>query len=326
MRPAGATAVAVVLLPALLCGHLAMAQAAVLSESEQRTERKAQKSAGGERSPFDIELDAGIEWDSNVSVSELDENTGEGDYAAVFDADVNYELALDKNSSLQLGYGLSQTSYDQFSDFDLQNHLLTADVSRRVGDVDAALAYRFIHARLGGHDYLTTQQASPNLSRFFGKTIFVRAEYTFSDKDFADIGERDATVNAGGADLYWFVKGVRTYVVLGYRYRYENADAAQYDYGANSLKLRLSQRFRFMERDATLKLGWLHEQRDYSARTPSIGENRDDDRNRFMAELELPFSERFFALLAYEYGDFSSNLPAADYEQSIASIKVGLKL
>ena len=314
------------LIPALLCSELALAQAVVLKESEQKTERKAQKKAGGEPSPFSLELSAGVESDSNVSVNELDANTGADDQAAVFDADLDYELALGESTDLQLGYGLSQTSYDDFSEFDLQNHLLTGEVSRDFGDFDAGVAYRYIHTRLGGHDYMITQQASPSVSRFFGRTLFARAEYTFSDKDFDEINERDATVHAGGADLYWFLKGVRTYVVFGYRYRDENAEDAQYDYGSNNLKLRLSQRFRFMARDATLKLGWLYEQRDYASATPAIGANRDDDRNRLQAELELPLGERFFTVLDYEYGGFSSNLESADYDQHVASLRVGLKI
>ena len=315
-----------VLIPALLCSEGALAQAAVLAESEQKTERKAVKQSGKAPSPFSLEISAGLESDSNVSVSDLEQSTGEDDQAAVFDADLDYELALGENTDLQLGYGLSQTSYDDFPEFDLQNHLLTGEVSQDFGTVDAGMAYRYIHTRLGGHDYMTTQQASPSVSRFFGRKLFARAEYTFSDKDFDEINERDATAHAGGADLYWFLNGVRRYVVFGYRYREEDADDAQFDYGSHNLKLRLSQRFRFMARDATLKLGWLYEQRDYSAATPAIGENRDDDRNRFQAELELPLGDRLFTVLEYEYGGFSSNLESADYDQHVAGLRKGLQI
>ena len=74
------------------------------------------------------------------------------------------------------------------------------------------------------------------------------------------------------------------------------------------------------------QIGWLYEQRDYSAATPAIGENRDDDRNRFQAELELPLGDRLFTVLEYEYGGFSSNLESADYDQHVAGLRVGLKI
>lgn len=322
----GPNAAWLALLPALMLAGHALAQAVILKESEQKTEREAAKQAGKAASPFSLEVSAGLESDSNVSVSELDESTGEDDQAAVLDADLDYELTLGKLTELQFGYGLSQTSYDDFSAYDVQNHLLTADFTHDFGAIDAGAAYRYIHTRLGGHDYLAIQQLAPSASRFFGRKFFGRAEYTFSDKAFDEVNERDATTHAGGADLYWFVNGVRTYVVFGYRYRNENAEDAQYDYDSHNLKLRLSQRFRFLEHDATLKLGWLYEQRDYSAPTPAIDATRDDDRNRFQAELELPLGRQFFGLLDYEYGAFSSNLQSADYDQHVVSVRLGLKI
>ena len=93
-----------------------------------------------------------------------------------------------------------------------------------------------------------------------------------------------------------------------------------------SLKLRLSQRFSLLEHEATLKLGRLYEQSDYSAPTPAIDATRDDDRNRFQAELELPLGRQFFGLLDYEYGAFASNLQSADYDQHVVSVRLGLKI
>lgn len=315
----------VVMVVALLAAQLAHAQTVEPKDPERKAEREMLQRAGAEPSALSVELSAGVESDSNVSVNELDANTGEGDLATVVDVDLDYELALDADSDLRLGYGFSGTDHDDFVAYDLQSHLATATIDHDFGTVDATAAYRFIHARLGGHDYLSMQQVSPSIARFFGKKLFVRAEYTYSDKDFADIDLRDATVDAGGADLYCFLKGVRRYVVIGYRYRREDANDAQYDYDANDLKLRLTQRVRVLDRDAILKLGWLYEQRDYSARTPAIGQQRDDDRMRFDATLEIPIGEHFFTVLGYEHGGFSSNLPSADYEENVASIKVGLK-
>lgn len=325
MTRTSAMARPLVMVVALLAAQCAQAQTAELKDSEQKTERKVQQRGGTEPSALSVEVSAGVESDSNVSVNELDANTGEGDMATLVDVDLDYELALDADSDLRLGYGFSRTDYEDFGAFDLDSHLATAAIDHDFGTVDATAAYRLIHARLGGHDYLTMQQASPSIARFFGKKLFVRAEYTYSDRDFADIDPRDATVNAGGADLYWFLKGVRRYVVIGYRYRRENATDAQYDFDANDLKFRLTQRFRMLDRVAILKLGWLYEQRDYSALTPAIGRQRDDDRVRFDATLEIPLGEHFFTVLGYEHGGFSSNLPSADYEEDVVNIKVGLK-
>ena len=80
------------------------------------------------------------------------------------------------------------------------------------------------------------------------------------------------------------------------------------------------------EKDATLKLGWRGETRDYSTITPSIGEVRDDDRNRYQAELKIPLGEHFFIQFEYEYSDYSSNLESADYSQNLAALQLGVTL
>jgi hypothetical protein len=52
----------------------------------------------------------------------------------------------------------------------------------------------------------------------------------------------------------------------------------------------------------------------------------DDKGHRFEAELEIPASDRFFGAPADEYGDSGANLPSADYNQSIASERLGVRL
>jgi hypothetical protein len=153
----------------------------------------------------------------------------------------------------------------------------------------------------------------------------VRADYTFTDKNFHNRVDRDAEVHAGGADVYYFLNGVRTYFVVGYKYEDEDAVADQFDFKAHNIKVRFAQRFPLGSRDAKFKIGWRYENRDYSAVTPSIGAIRDDERNRFQAELETPFTDRIFGQLEYEYSDFSSNLPSANYKQHLASARLGVK-
>lgn len=286
----------------------------------------AQEAGSEERlsSPFSFELNAGAEYDSNVSVNELDANTGADDVAAVIDADIEFETALGKDTEFNAGYSFSQSLYSEFTDFNLQSHFGTVDLSHDFGVFDLGAAYRLIYTRLGGDGFLLLQQASPYVSRFFGKKLFVRADYTFTDTDFEGRVDRDAEGHAGGADFYYFANGVRTYFVVGYKYEDEDAVDPQFDFHANNFKARFAQRIPLGARDMKFKLGWRYEQRDHTSVTPSIGVERDDDRHRFEAELEVPVTDRVFLLFDYEYGDFSSNLPSADYTQHVASARAGL--
>lgn len=276
-------------------------------------------------SPFSVGVSVGAEYDSNISVNELDANTSADDVAAVIDADLDFETEIASDTELSLGYSFSQSLHADFTDFDLQSHFASAGLSHDFGSVDVGGAYRFIYTRLGGDDFLVIQQASPYVSKFFGRKLFVRADYTYTDKNFQSQIARDAEVHAGGADVYYFLNGVRTYFIAGYKFEDEDAVDPQFDYQSHNIKLRFSQRIAVGDRDLKLKLGWRYETRDYSSITPSIGVIRDDNRHRFQSDLEIPITDHIYMQLEYEYADFSSNLPAADYTQSVAGARLGVR-
>jgi len=275
--------------------------------------------------PFSFEVSAGAEYDSNVSVDAIDVNTAADDYAAVLDAKIGFDSEISENTEFKLGYSFSQSLHGEFTNFDIQSHFASADVSRDFGGFDLGTAYRIAYSRLGGAGFLTLQQVSPYASTFLTKKIFLRAAYTYTDKNFENRIDRDSTVHAGGADIYYFVNGVRTFFVTGYKYESEDALDSQFDFDSHHFKIRFSQRFLIGQRSAKLKIGWRYEVRDYSSITPSIGILRDDDRHRFQAELEIPITDRIFGSLEYEYSDYSSNLPSADYNQNLAGVRLGAR-
>jgi hypothetical protein len=280
---------------------------------------------GGKDSPLSFEISAGAEYDSNVSVAAIDTNTGADDFAAVLDAGIEFETELGSGTEFNLGYNFSQSLHDQFTNFDIQTHFASANISHDFGAFDAGGAYRYAYSRLGGAGFLTLQQFSPYFSAFLTKKVFVRGAYTYSDKNFQNRIDRDSKVNAGGADIYFFADGVRRFFVIGYKYEDENAVDPQFDFRANHFKARFTQRFPVGNRDAKFKLGWRYEMRNYSSITPSIGVIRDDNRHRFQAEVEIPITDVIFGDIEYEYSDYSSNLPSADYTQNLVSARLGAR-
>lgn len=276
-------------------------------------------------SSLSAEFSAGAEYDSNVSVNAIDVNTAAGDFAAILDAKIKFESEITEQTAFKLGYNFSQSLHNDFSNFDIQTHFASADVSHDFGAFDVGAAYRLAYSRLGGAGFLTLQQISPYASTFLTKKVFLRGAYTYSDKNFKNRVDRDATVHAGGADVYYFVNGVNTFFVAGYKYENEDAFDPQFDFKAHHFKVRFSQRFPVGSRDAKLKLGWRYEMRDYASVTPSIGVVRNDDRHRLQAEIEVPISDIVFGAVEYEYSDYSSNLPSADYTQNLLGAKLGVR-
>jgi|GEM_PF-422961 len=281
--------------------------------------------ASQKESPLNFELNIGVEYDSSVSISEVDDNTAADDFALVFDADVDYEKNLSKNTSLNLSYSFSQSLHDEFTDFNLQTHFATADIAHDFGNYDIGGSYRYIFTLLDNDNFLTLQQLSPYFSTFVGKNLYLRADYTYIDKEFDVFEERDATANSVGADVYYFLEGTRRYFVLGYQYRDEDADDAQFDFESQNYKIRFVQRFQLGKRDMIGKLFARFDARNYDSITRSIGEVRDDDRTRIGAELEIPINDKASILVEYEYSEFDSNLPAADKTQNIIAVKMGFQ-
>ncbi len=251
----------------------------------------------------------------------MDTSTGTGDVATTVDLDLDFTTDIAKFTELEVSYSFSQSSYDEFSEFDLKTHFMSAEVSHDFGDDEISLAYRYIDSRLDGADFLTLRQISPVFSRLFDKNWFLRAEYTYTEKIFSGRANRDADTQAGGADIYWFVDGTRRYFVAGYKYEDENALSDEFDFQAHNLKARFVQRIRLGGRDTQLRLGWRFEARDYASLTPSIDANRDDKRHRFQAEFEIPIVAMLYATMQYEYANFESNLPSADYSQELVSVQ-----
>jgi hypothetical protein len=263
----------------------------------------------------------GIEYDSNVAVEEVDVTSNQGDYAMTLDAGLAVKQQLSEKATGTLSYDFSQSIYDKFSQVDRTTNMLGADLGLDLARVDPSVSVYYINSRLDGSQFLELYRVSPALSGFLGKKWFVRGAYVYSDKTINDRQGRDATTNAGEADAYYFMRGLRQYFNLGYRYRNENARADQYDYLSNAVKLRYIQRIELFSRLTKFEVAWRYEDRKYRSDTPSIGQKRHDQRNRLRLDYEIPVfgngAVQFFA----GYADYQSNYAPADYDQTLVGTR-----
>ena len=277
--------------------------------------------------PFSTEISTGVEYDSNVSVIDIDTATFDDDFSFLFDFGLGVDLNLAENTELKAEYDFSQEIQFDFSAFDTQTHRLGADLSHDFGPVEAGFNYQYVYARLGGNGFFSLHRAAPYVAAYVADNkAYIRASYIYSDKNFIGRIDRDAEVHAGSADLYYFLNGLSTYMIAGYRYKTEDANSPEFDYDSHTLKLRLIQRVALTERDSKLRIAWSYEDRDYDSVTPSINEVRNDQRHKFSASLEVPISKIFFTELEFRYDDFSSNLPAADFSQNVIRLSIGGRL
>lgn len=296
-------------LAAFLAGVCAMC--AVAAEPEEKLS-PAQYSA---------EVGLGVEYDSNVSVEEVDAATGEGDYALNMDLSLEAAKQLSNKLEATVSYDFSQTMYEQFSQVDRQTHILGSDIAYNTESLDGGLSLYYIQSRLDGDKFLELYRVSPSISGFLAKKWFTRAAYVYADKSIETNPDRDADTNAGELDLYYFRRGLRSYFNLGYRYKDEEAKADRLSYTSNSVKLRYIHRWELFSRLAKLELSWRYEDREYDGVTPSIGEARDDKRHRWRADFEIPLIGRSAVQIYYGYADYESNYPQSDYTQYITGTR-----
>jgi len=263
------------------------------------------------------EVGVGGEYDTNVSVDEVDLSSGQSDYALTADFELGLRHRFSPKTRGALNYNISQSSYREFSRVDRLTQIVGADLSTELGGASAGLSTYYIDSRLDGRGFLQYLRVSPSLSGFLSRRWFGRGAYVYSERDIDQRPLRDATTNTGEIDLYYFHRGLRSYANVGYRYRDEDAVAPELDFRAHALKLRYIRRFDILDRKAKAEFAARYEVRDYTSEEPTIGKPRDDRRLRWKIDFEIPVSTRFTWQVYYSYGDYESNLPRADFTQTI---------
>lgn len=264
---------------------------------------------------------AGVEYDSNVSVEEVERSSNRSDYAFTLEAGAGIEQTLSSRAAVELTYDYSASRYQTFSEVDRQTHILGTGFNWKFDALDTDLSVYYIHSRLDGKKFLELYRASPAISGFLSRRWFLRGAYVYQDKTVEERELRDAITHSAEADLYYFARGLRSYINIGYRYKDETAQANQLDYESSSLKLRYVRRVEMFSKLAKLELSLRYEDRNYLFDTPSIGARRADERYRFGADLEIPVTAKAAVQLYYGYGDYQSNLERVDYTQDIAGTR-----
>jgi hypothetical protein len=327
---------AILVVAASLCAVPAVgsAQREVIGDGGGASEAAAGRSpspasgaaSGDSADAVSFEVGAGLEYDSNVAVLELDASTGAGDAAALLDFGVAYDRPGNAKLDFGAGYNFSETAHEDFKAFDVRIHRGSANMSYDLGRFDIGATLQYADAELDGNEFLALTQLSPYLSGLVGRRLFLRFAYLDSDKDFADNPARDAATGSFSSDAYVFINGLKTYLVFGHRYDDEDAGFDELDYTGQRFGVQLSQRFTARAREITLKTHVRAESRDYRAVTPSIGELRRDDRLELGIVVEIPVGQRVVTRVSLRHADNESNLPSVSFAETVASVAFSAKL
>ena len=268
------------------------------------------------------EAGIGYEYDTNVSVDEVDLTSGQSDTAWMVDFELGMRHQFSDKTTAGLTYDISQSKYSEFSRVDRLTQIAGADLSHDLGRARAGLSAYYIDSRLDNEAFLQYVRVSPSLAGFLARKWFARGAYVYSEREIEERPQRDATTHTGELDLYYFHRGLRSYLNIGFRYRDEDAVAPELDFAAHALKLRYIRRFELLGQKSKAEVALRYEVRDYSNDEPTIGEPRNDDRLRVKFDLEIPISAKLTWQASASYGDYVSNLPRADFRQTIVSTRL----
>jgi hypothetical protein len=301
------------LLGLALSAPLALAQQD-LPVSEEQTE------------PLDFSggIAVGAEHNSNLSVTELESASGSSDTAATLDANGDLSWQPAEGTNLAAGYSYSGSRYQDFDAFDLDLHLLYADLSHDFALLTLGANYYFADAKLGGDSFLELNQYSLYAGKLFSEAWYLRGALNFTEKEFDVFSARDADNDGFGVDLYRFFNAGRSNVMVGYVYEEEDTRGASFAYSADTLRLRLNHRFTLMNHESRLQLGYRWQDRSYDNPSPIINVPRDDSPRVAEAQVEVEMTDNLALTTGWEYGDYRSRLPSADF--SANRISVALRL
>lgn len=272
---------------------------------------------------FSGEISAGLQYDSNVTIDEIDRVSHVGDIAAVLEAQIGWKAPVGQATDLSFNYDLTQTRHQDFTAFNLQSHAASAQLDHHFGGVTASLNGRYVRNFLAGNGFSSTHQVAAILSRNFGTTYQLRGAYARSERTYDGRPQRDAVNQTLSLDGYYYLSGAANYLSAGVRHSNETANASPFSFDSNALRLKAGRKFRWQAHVVTGQLTWQYEDRRYEGVTASIGAARHDRRTGLLGHLEMAIGHRLTLSTDYAAGDYASNLPSADYGQQVATVRIG---
>lgn len=300
---------------------LASACSTTKSTNSQKSTDKSEKT-----SPLDGDLDftlaAGYEYNTVVSVEDVEEINGGKDSLLNLRGSIDYEQDIGQNTELTVGYTYRQKSHETLSRFDRQNHYLSTGIEHDFGKTEVGVQYRAYDGTRDNDGFVFSNRIRTYMETDIKDDLKLDVFYVFEDKEYDQSASLDAKDNEIGGQLTWYMDGFRRYVQL--RYIRENSDAfgPQFDYDADKLRAAYTQRIKVGEKDLRARLSWSYDIRNYENVTPSIGVIREDDRQRFGVDLRYPIWNDVDVSAEYQRANYDSNLPSVDYNRD--RVRIGL--
>jgi hypothetical protein len=274
-----------------------------------------------------LDVEGGVEYDDNVAVEQNDDNSANGDVAAVMEIDAGYKLIDEKDQRVEVGYNFYQSIYQDLSAFNYQAHNPSIMAWTKQGGIKLGAEYSYTHSMLDESFFLDQHMIAPTISAFVTEDFFVTAYYRYYDKNYNQGDDaRDAKTHQTGADVYYyFDRPNKGFLSVGGGFTSEDTRGDAFDYDGFMGRASVQMPVELLAHKGKVKFSYAYQKRDYdndASLTVLPGDKRADDRHTFRLSTEMEVTDDLKAIAEVRHITRNSNLSVSDYEENIGGLSL----
>lgn len=280
------------------------------------------KAKAKEKKPWAASFSAGMEWNDNITRTELDTVANVSDTSQIYDAGVEYNILKLEKLSLDAGYNFYQSLFDDATEFDYQSHAMSFGGSYNFGPFEGSLNYSYSYSFLDKKSFMSIHSISPGIAFSLHPLHYSTVNYRLETKTFFSDPARDGPAHSIGLLNFIFFMEGKAFWTVGYRFYDDNTAAPQFDYGAHiaNTAFKLTGPW-----ESELKFSYEINTRNYKNITESIGEERRDDKQTFQFAFSKSFFEHYQFNMNIRHIDANSNLESVDFSENAASFNLAAR-
>ncbi len=280
---------------------------------------------------FSIDLTAKLQYDDNIilvpttNVFNL-RNKEKKSTIELFYLRGEYAFIRESNFDLSASYGIYQTITNRMRDMDVQDHILSLDLSKRgsIGSMpyDFKINYAYDYL-LSNYFYLLQRHTvRPVFILMENKTNLTVFQYAFQVKEFKEKpvileDNRDALNHEAGVTHFLRFNDAKHYIKAGYFYDREYTDGANWDYSGNKFVAGFQYT---LPKDIRLNVDYEYKMIRYKNINIYFDKKREDTERSLNTVLSKDISKGWSVSLEYLRRRNSSNIDLYDYRKNLYSM------
>lgn len=284
-------------------------------------------------------IEAEREYDSSVSLEQIDRVSHESDYANQLKWAAAGQWQANKSLQFDASYNGRHRVYDQFSEFDLDQHHLAFTSKYTYADVGYSYRYDHARAKVDGDSFLKFSQSTLAIDKLFKSRYFIRGAVSSSKNDFSQLSERNANAILVAMDaLVFFYRG-NSHIGFNISVEDETAQANLYDNTTESLSVTYQYKFTQAVLPTTFISSVQYSRKRYDTFAVDAAGDEDellierdssdvgnatrvDNRIQLSAGLELALNDWLVLMVKADYSDNASNYSPVDQREHLMSLGI----